>query len=672
VTTPAGPYYVDESVTLHHGDCLDVLRGLPDNSVDAVVTDPPYGLEFMGKDWDKFGVGKQPKIGEPDGSMFRRNMGTPSYTANGNPTCRNCGGDKYRNGRRKCSCPSPNFGNPQAESMRGFGRWCELWTTECLRVLKPGGHLLAFGGTRTWHRLAVAVEDAGFEVRDSIAWLSGSGFPKSLNVNKDARFCRCDPLPYNHADSAVRGMPDAVPHPTANAAPGEVTDVLASVQRKSAGPRLGEAWAQGLGGSKDEAGYAGLEQPGLERRGDAQAPEGQLHGSASRSVPTGSTADDGSSERLHRGTPAGNGAVDRSPADPLGVREPHQPSTVGQQAGEPGSLADERRPQAWRGWPLCAGCGKPRIPAGLGTALKPAHEPIVVARKPLTGTVAANVLVHGTGGLNIDGCRVGTQARSPSASGWTAPANGEFLGVGESIYEPHTAGRWPANVLLDGDAAAELDAEVSTLKSGANLTHRGSDKFRDAYGDFKGQEECTPARGADSGGPSRFFPIFKYAAKAPAWERPSYVRDGDGDEGRVIPNISGKVRECNVCGNRTIRSGETEPACGHSDYGFVPTAKRSDRIVHPTCKPLELMRWLTRLVTPPGGTILDPFAGSGTTVEAAIIEGFRCVAVEREADYLPLILARMQRGRAAVKARSVTEALPPTAGQLNLFTEGTA
>jgi hypothetical protein len=298
-----------------------------------------------------------------------------------------------------------------------------------------------------------------------------------------------------------------------------------------------------------------------------------------------------------------------------------------------------------------------------------------LCRKPFQGTVAANVLAHGTGALNIDGTRVESGADYHDLQVTQGGHHRHDVGLsGDSRNGTFTpaAGRWPANVLLDGDAAAELDAEVSTLKSGANLTHRGSDKFRDAYGDFKGQEECTPARGADSGGPSRFFPIFKYAAKAPAWERPSYVRDGDGDEGRVIPNISGKVRECNVCGNRTIRSGETEPACGHSDYGFVPTAKRSDRIVHPTCKPLELMRWLTRLVTPPGGTILDPFAGSGTTVEAAIIEGFRCVAVEREAEYLPLILARVERGRAAVKAWSITEAPPLAAGQLNLFAESTA
>ncbi len=150
-------HYQGHGVTLHHGDCLDVLRALPDASVDSVVTDPPYGLEFMGKEWDKFGG-----VIEPSTDTRNRdgNWTTPPFGG---------GGQRVRYGA------SPGL---------PFQEWCEEWATECLRVLKPGGHLLAFGGTRTWHRLACAVEDAGFEVRDSIAWLYGSGFPKSLDVSK--------------------------------------------------------------------------------------------------------------------------------------------------------------------------------------------------------------------------------------------------------------------------------------------------------------------------------------------------------------------------------------------------------------------------------------------------------------------------------------------------------
>jgi hypothetical protein len=249
---------------------------------------------------------------------------------------------------------------------------------------------------------------------------------------------------------------------------------------------------------------------------------------------------------------------------------------------------------------------------GWGTALKPAFEPVVVARKPLIGTVAANVLEHGTGALNIDGCRVGmSDADRDRLTEWHAKYGGTKYADGDTyakgmgdIQPPHAKGRWPANVVLDESQAEALDEQSGTLTSGANPTRRGTDKFREAYGDFKGQAECDPARGADAGGASRFF----YVAKADATERP-----------------------------------------------------RVNGTAHPTVKPLALMRWLVRLVTPPGGTVLEPFAGSGTTVEACIVEGFQCIAIEREADYLPLIRQRIDRRRDPV------EALRGQAADLGLF-----
>jgi hypothetical protein len=234
--------------------------------------------------------------------------------------------------------------------------------------------------------------------------------------------------------------------------------------------------------------------------------------------------------------------------------------------------------------------------------LKPGHEPICVARKPLVGTVAANVLRYGTGALNIDACRIDADwANDPTRRGWqggnskTVGVTGNFGCVGDRVSQPNPAGRWPANVVLDESQTAALDQMSGERPSGANPTRRSSDKFRNAYGDFKGEEECTPARGADSGGASRFY----FTAKA-------------GSDERITHN----------------------------------------GVSHPTVKPLSLMRWLVRLVTPPGGTILDPFAGSGTTVEVAILEGFRCIAVERggppgtpEAEYLPMITQRINRRR---------------------------
>ena len=399
------PYYEDDLVKLYHGDCIDVLRELPDASVDSIVTDPPYGLGFMGREWDNLPPGLP-------------------------------------------------------------------WAQECLRVLKPGGHLLAFGGTRTWHRLACAVEDAGFEVRDSIAWMYGSGFPKSLDVSK-------------------------------------AIDKAAGVEREVVGER---STAKGNGGTGHDFLTA------------------------------------------------------NSRADVVDITAPATPDA-----------------ERWQGW---------------GTALKPAFEPVVVARKPLSGTVAANVLAHGTGALNIDACRVGRAAGDRTDYGLS---NGAAAGIGYHGLDGRTpydgsAGRWPANVILDESQAEVLDQMSGELGRG-HFPERRSGR-QEIYGGGKGLPEVTghDDHATDTGGASRFM----YVAKADASER-----------------------------------------------------VRVDGIAHPTVKPLALMRWLVRLVTPPGGTVLEPFAGSGTTVEACLLEGFKCVAIEREADYLPLIVQRINRRRdpvAAVKA----------------------
>jgi site-specific DNA-methyltransferase (adenine-specific) len=337
---------------IRHGDCLAVMREMPDASVDAVVTDPPYGLAFMGKRWD---------------------YDVPSV---------------------------------------------DIWA-ECLRVLKPGGHLLAFAGTRTQHRMAVRIEDAGFEIRDMIAWVYGSGFPKSLDVSK-------------------------------------AIDKAAGAERT------------------------------------------EIIGKSAR----------------HGGGIVGNGSsYEVSPEVPM----LYAPAT-----------------EAARQW------------AGWGTALKPALEPITVARKPLVGTVAANVLEHGTGALNVDGCQVAhaeeCRMMAPSQANIDNPSEKHRqAGRRESVLELKPAGRWPANLIHDGS-----DEVVGLLNDAA-----------------------------------RFF----YCAKA-------------------------------------------------------SKADRGDDNNHPTVKPTDLMRYLCRLVTPPGGIVLDPFAGSGSTGKAAALEGFRFIGIEREAEYVEIARAR--------------------------------
>lgn len=420
------------TVDLRFGDCLTVLRELADESVHAVITDPPYGLADV-----------------------RPERVVTALTA-------------WANGDRGHVPDGRGF---MGRAWDAFVPPPAVWD-ECLRVLKPGGHLLAFAGSRTADLMGLSVRMAGFEIRDTIMWVYGSGFPKSLNVAK--------------AIESGTGRPEDI--------------------RRLA---MGEAY---IPSGRGRVNYD--------------------HGAAS----------------------AMNGAQ--------GEWIPATPAA-----------------EQWQGW---------------GTALKPAQEPIIVARKPLAGTVAATVLAHGTGALNVDACRVGSEdgdrteysrgRHLPHAN--TTDALGKFAEV--TPYEPHTAGRWPANVVLihaetcgaecaGGCPVAELDRQSGTLKSGANPTRRGSPKFRDAYGEFQGQEECTPARGADEGGASRFFPTFRYQAKAPARERPKI--DGKG---------------------------------------------------WPTVKPQGLMRWLVRLVCPPRGVVLDPFAGTGSTLQAARDEGFASVGIERD------------------------------------------
>ncbi|HEY8663701.1 MAG TPA: site-specific DNA-methyltransferase, partial [Propionibacteriaceae bacterium] len=266
---------------------------------------------------------------------------------------------------------------------------------------------------------------------------------------------------------------------------------------------------------------------------------------------------------------------------------------------------------------------------GWGTALKPAFEPIVVGRKPLAGTVAANVLAYGTGALNVDGCRVGTDEKIQTAAGstpgaWIGPVvSGEYeAGTGR---EYRTGGRWPTNVILDDSQAAELDRQSGVSTSRANdVSDERIQRESSSYGIGQGRRDPTNSH-TDSGGASRFFPTFSH-------------------------------HECEVCGEDTTgwhRDARDEHALAHEGKPFptfhyeakAPTSERPrhDGTAHPTVKPLDLMRWLVRLVTPPGGTVLEPFAGSGTTAEACVIEGFKCIAIEREATYLPLIMQRLSK-----------------------------
>lgn len=397
-----------------HGDCLEVLKTLPDNSIDSIVTDPPYGLSFMGKKWD--------------------------------------------------------YDVPIVE----------IWQ-ECLRVLKPGGHLLAFAGTRTHHRMAVNVEDAGFEIRDTIAWVYGSGFPKSLDVSK-------------------------------------AIDKMHGTERKVVG-----------------------------------------------------VVYNFSGEKRH--CMAGDFSGDKK------ITAPATPEA-----------------QEWEGW---------------GTALKPSFEPITLARKPIEGTVAQNVLEYGTGGLNIDDCRVETDENTGRTRGASVNCYGQYNQI---TTEGNPRGRWPANFIHDGsDEVLELFPESKQNGYRTNPSTNKTTWFGKKDGSYiEGERGFN-----DSGSAARFF----YCAKASKRDRDEGL---DGFEERKTAAMQGNMIDQQRLG------GDGKP---------IKTPLRSNH--HPTVKPTNLMRYLCRLITPPGGVVLDPFCGSGSTGKAAVLEGFRFLGIDREAEYVELARARI-------------------------------
>lgn len=466
------------SFRIIEGDCIEAMRGMDEASIDAIVCDPPYGLEFMGKEWDRLGAAA---------------LTDPSEV----------GGFQDGNGGNAFSRSRIRFG----ASARSMQEWHEAWATEALRVLRPGGHLLAFGGTRTYHRLACAIEDAGFEIRDCLAWLYGSGFPKSLDVSKAI----------DKAAGAEREVVGRTTHPD-----GRPRNL---VERES-GIYDGGHTANGVG---------------------------------------------------------------------LPVTAPATPEAA-----------------QWQGW---------------GTALKPAHEPIVLARKPLTGTVAGNVLAHGTGALNVDGCRIEhasdddlatSLAKNPGRD--DAVTSGTY-GADRPQQSVNVEGRWPANVILDPEAAALLDAQAGKLGTTTRKAQSYDSEVKAGLGGIEGQVSGY----GDTGGASRFF----YTAKASRAERNAGLEGFEKERKRRFGS-----------GGRTRVEGEWVET--HSEP--IPSAN-----VHPTVKPIALMRWLCRLVTPPGGTVLDPFTGSGTTGCAAVLEDFDFIGIERESEYVAIAEARVAHWAAQPK-----------------------
>jgi DNA modification methylase len=601
------PHYSNEHVTVYAGDCLDVLADLPAASVDAVVTDPPYGLEFMGKEWDRFAPERtqyhgeradtSKNIGDDRTKPSSRHRVSYSMTRSTFRRCEICGKREFSGS--PCICPAPTWRYEQPlgtpTRMAAYQQWGEAWAAECLRVLKPGGHLLAFGGTRTWHRLAAAIEDAGFEIRDSIAWLYGSGFPKSLDVSKAI----------DRAAGADREVL-ATGQPVKRMIPGADQNATGSWIKDNGREFVPTETAPATDVAKQWAGWGTALKPAFEPIVVARKPlQGTVAGNV-QTYGTGALNIDATRVRQHDSGESNRGDSRYCTCPwPEADQTRHSPNT--RPAASSDAVRADRNdlpanvPQHAPGHPQqsdsLADCLSSPDSGDAHARTIPAADQVSVQPQPdadmshdRCATCGYSRLIPSTPYNNDTAPHVESRAGEASAHRRYTDNGGTNFAAEPGVRGGSPAGRWPANVVLDDTQAAELDRQSGTLTSGANPTRRGADNTRNTYGEFGGQAQCEASRGVDSGGASRFFPTFRYSAKAPGTERPT-----------------------------------------------------ADGIAHPTVKPVDLMRWLIRLITPPGGVVLDPFAGSGTTGEAAIHEHKRAILIEREATYLPLIVARIHK-----------------------------
>jgi DNA modification methylase len=511
-------------IEVRTGDAFDVLPTLAADHVHAVVTDPPYGLAFMGRSWDDF---------EP----------------------------------------------------REYQAWCEEWAAEVKRVLKPGGHLLAFSGNRTHHRLFSGVEDAGFEIRDTITWHYGSGFPKALDVSKAIDKQRDDEKEQRIVCRWLRERIEASQY--------TVDDIADHFGFHS---RMVDHWAARDTDSQPET-------PTLDQWRELK-----------RLLGFGDEMDDlvnWLNER--KGEPA-ESWDEREVVDTI-TKAPGWDYDGGNVYEENGSVSEKTlkftapATDAAEKWD------------GFKTALKPATEYVVVARKPLSeDTVAENVQTHGTGALNIDGTRIETSENLNGGSNKRDEArvlgerhNPTAFQDDDYDYEQSEEGRYPSNVVFDATEAERLDREVGETesKSGGKSTGFSGDVYGDNSDEYA--KETQERVGYDGkGGPSRYF----YTSKASRSER--------------------------------------------TENGRLPND-------HPTVKPLDLMQWLVRLVTAEGQVVCDPFAGSGTTLKAAKELGRGAIGIERQPEY-----ADLARARAGLTPEEPGRFVDDAATTLAAYTDGGA
>lgn len=676
---------------VEHGSCLDIMRTMPENSVDSIVTDPPAGISFMQRSWDSSKGGRNEWI-----------------------------------------------------------LWLSEIMTESIRVLRPGAHGLVWAMPRTSHWTGMALENAGFNIKDTLHHSFGSGFPKSLNVSKNIDRCLCALRGESSGDAAeldqevlLKGLLEQgqiwkqeqdvsvvrsrlgceEPH----SGP-EESYVLKRVRNEKGKLSQGEGEEEGeertreevpnvrdnvqalhhevlqpslLGANKglshesdmspiapelDGCNYTvgegeddGCGEPCVARRSDLLAQPRELQ--AGEVCEMSSADSDGAQGRLRDGAPAVHGQENGTNIGLAGGCPSHRPRSAEQSFGEPGIVAGQRKPQEGGAWDICGGCGKPIIPDGIGTALKPGHEIWWLVQKPLSGTYSDNVERYRTGGINVDACRIAhaspedfaaheAQVNAIKARGGSMEDSWKNSSDLSGASDVSAKGRWPANLLLQHSASCERIGTVSVKanptwdtpnrEAESAFTGKKVSKVRHAETskDFHMQqgapilEESVPQWRCDNScpvklmdrqneeGASRFFAQFEledldldpfiYCAK------PSRAERDFGMEG--FAEVSGG----DATGRKDGSAGVNNPRAGAGRTG-------GSRNIHPTIKSLQLMRYLCKLVTPKNGIVLDPFTGSGSGGMAALLEGFRFVGCElNNSEIEPFVdIARARIGHVA-------------------------
>lgn len=530
-------YSSNDFYKLYQGNMLDMLEIIEPNSIDSIITDPPYELNFMSKGWDNAGI------------SFK----------------------------------------------------VDTWK-KCYEVLKPGGYLLAFGGSRTFHRIACAIEDAGFEIRDTIMWLYGAGFPKSMNVGKQLEKRLEDEKTKQKTEHDLRLMWERDLQKTKRNEKKQ-DEVLQS--------QLQEQSLQGtMYGEKSKESNLWREELCLEGWNNIQKTERELQRCKVCEM-SKRVFIDGEERWICNGTQISDGKTLRKMLEQSGSCSSYRPQSEQQQDRNLNAIQEQCRTQESR--EVIEYWNK------FGTALKPSFEPIIVARKPFKGILVDNVIKNGVGGINIDECRIETNELKPYKAGLQKGLYNDDNWNGEEKTYPAPFGRFPANTILTYDETDfdEVCGGFPNTKSVRSNRGGATNKGELCYSKFTDIEKYECGFN-DSGSASRYF----YCAKASKKDR---------DEGLE------KFEEQKVNDGRQKKIDNVFQRC--------ETPRRN---VHPTVKPTLLMQYLVRLVTPNGGTVLDPFNGSGSTGKAVMYENkehnknYKYIGIELTEEYLPISKARIE------------------------------